>query len=149
MSTAGCLKNMLTRWGSSPTEKWKNNPEDMKAMDDYVAQFAVSGNVARGDERYASSGQRLQRFRAPVDPAKLSDRKYLVPKKLIQRAAPQTGWNERFLKRHRERHAAPGVWLAHPRRACVRRAKLSAIGTFGLYREYRQRSGRACVPALG
>ena len=35
-------------------EKWKNNAEDRKALDDYVAQFAAAGRGATGNERYAS-----------------------------------------------------------------------------------------------
>jgi hypothetical protein len=32
-------------------EQWKNSAEDMKALDDYLAQFAASGNAASGNER--------------------------------------------------------------------------------------------------
>ena len=35
-------------------EKWKNSAEDMKALDDYLAQFAAAGNAAKDNERYAS-----------------------------------------------------------------------------------------------
>jgi Protein of unknown function, DUF547 len=48
------LEKYVNPLGLVAYEKWKNNAEDMKAMDDYLAQFALSGIAARGDERYAS-----------------------------------------------------------------------------------------------
>jgi hypothetical protein len=48
------LEKYVNAQGLVAYEKWKNNAEDMKALDDYLAQFAASGNAARGDERYAS-----------------------------------------------------------------------------------------------
>ena len=48
------LKKYVNNQGLVAYEKWKRNAEDMKALDDYVAQFAAGGNAARGNERYAS-----------------------------------------------------------------------------------------------
>jgi hypothetical protein len=48
------LEKYVNPLGLVAYEKWKNNAEDMKALDDYLAQFAASGNTVRGDERYAS-----------------------------------------------------------------------------------------------
>jgi hypothetical protein len=48
------LEKYVNPLGLVAYEKWKNNAEDMKALDDYLAQFAASENAARGDERYAS-----------------------------------------------------------------------------------------------
>ena len=48
------LKKYVNSQGLVAYEKWKGNAEDMKALDDYVAQFALAGNAARGNERYAS-----------------------------------------------------------------------------------------------
>ncbi len=48
------LKKYVNSQGLVAYEKWKGNAEDMKALDDYVAQFAPAGNAARGNERYAS-----------------------------------------------------------------------------------------------
>jgi uncharacterized protein DUF547 len=35
-------------------EKWKANAEDMKTLDDYLAQFGDNGSAATGNERYAA-----------------------------------------------------------------------------------------------
>jgi Protein of unknown function, DUF547 len=48
------LEKYVNPLGLVAYEKWKNNAEDMKALDDYLAQFAATGNAARGDERHAS-----------------------------------------------------------------------------------------------
>jgi Protein of unknown function, DUF547 len=48
------LKRYVDGQGLVAYEKWKNSAEDMKALDDYLAQFAASGNAASGNERYAS-----------------------------------------------------------------------------------------------
>jgi hypothetical protein len=48
------LKKYVNAQGLVAYEKWKNNAEDVKTLDDYLAQFAPSGNAARGNERYAS-----------------------------------------------------------------------------------------------
>jgi hypothetical protein len=48
------LEKYVNALGLVAYEKWKDNGEDMKALDDYLAQFAASRNAARGDERYAS-----------------------------------------------------------------------------------------------
>jgi hypothetical protein len=48
------LKKYVNSQGLVAYEKWKSNAEDMKALDDYLAQFAASGNPASGNERYAS-----------------------------------------------------------------------------------------------
>jgi Protein of unknown function, DUF547 len=48
------LEKYVNALGLVAYDKWKNNAEDMKALDDYLAQFAASGNAARGDERHAS-----------------------------------------------------------------------------------------------
>jgi len=48
------LEKYVNGLGLVAYEKWKDNAEDMKALDDYLAQFAGSGNAGRGDERYAS-----------------------------------------------------------------------------------------------
>jgi hypothetical protein len=48
------LKKYVNSQGLLAYEKWKSNAEDMKALDDYLAQFAAAGNAARGNERYAS-----------------------------------------------------------------------------------------------
>jgi hypothetical protein len=48
------LEKYVNPLGLVAYEKWKNNAEDVKALDDYLAQFAATGNAARGDERYAS-----------------------------------------------------------------------------------------------
>lgn len=47
------LKKYVNGQGLVAYEKWKSNADDMKALDDYVAQFAKSGS-ATGNERYAS-----------------------------------------------------------------------------------------------
>lgn len=48
------LKKYVNSQGLLAYDKWKSNAEDMKALDDYLAQFAAAGNAARGNERYAS-----------------------------------------------------------------------------------------------
>jgi hypothetical protein len=48
------LKKYVNSQGLVAYEKWKSNAGDMKALDDYLAQFAGAGNAARGNERYAS-----------------------------------------------------------------------------------------------
>jgi hypothetical protein len=48
------LKKYVNSQGLVAYEKWRSNAEDMKALDDYLAQFAAAGNAARGNERYAS-----------------------------------------------------------------------------------------------
>jgi len=48
------LKKYVNSQGLVAYEKWKGNAEDMRAIDDYVAQFAAAGNAASGNERYAS-----------------------------------------------------------------------------------------------
>jgi hypothetical protein len=48
------LKKHVNSQGLVAYEKWKGSSEDMKALDDYVAQFAATGNAASGNERYAS-----------------------------------------------------------------------------------------------
>jgi Protein of unknown function, DUF547 len=48
------LKRYVNSQGLVAYEKWKSSAEDMKALDDYLAQFAAAGNPARGNERSAS-----------------------------------------------------------------------------------------------
>jgi hypothetical protein len=48
------LKKYVNSQGLVAYEKWKANAEDMKALDEYLAQFGASGNAASGKERYAS-----------------------------------------------------------------------------------------------
>jgi hypothetical protein len=48
------LEKYVNGQGLVAYDKWKNNAQDMKALDDYLAQFAPSGNATHGDERYAS-----------------------------------------------------------------------------------------------
>jgi hypothetical protein len=48
------LKKYVNSQGLVAYEKWKGTAGDMKALDDYVAQFAPSGSAAHGNERYAS-----------------------------------------------------------------------------------------------
>jgi hypothetical protein len=48
------LQRYVDGQGLVAYEKWKKSAEDMKALDDYLAQFAASGNAASGNERYAS-----------------------------------------------------------------------------------------------
>ena len=48
------LKKYVNAQGLVAYEKWKANAEDMKALDDYLAQFGASGSAATGKERYAS-----------------------------------------------------------------------------------------------
>lgn len=48
------LKKYVNSQGLVAYEKWKSNAEDMKALDEYLAQFAAAGNAASGNERYAS-----------------------------------------------------------------------------------------------
>jgi hypothetical protein len=45
------LKRYVDGQGLVAYEKWKNSAEDMKALDDYLAQFPASGNAASGNER--------------------------------------------------------------------------------------------------
>lgn len=47
------LKKYVNEQGLVAYEKWKANAEDMKAMNDYIAQFGRSG-AAGGKEKYAS-----------------------------------------------------------------------------------------------
>jgi len=47
------LKKYVNAEGLVAYEKWKGSTEDVKALDDYLAQFARSGTVARENERYA------------------------------------------------------------------------------------------------
>jgi hypothetical protein len=48
------LKKYVNSQGLIAYEKWKGSDEDMKALDDYLAQFAATGNAASSNERYAS-----------------------------------------------------------------------------------------------
>jgi uncharacterized protein DUF547 len=48
------LKKYVNGQGLVAYEKWKASAEDMKALDDYLAQFAAGGSAASGKERYAS-----------------------------------------------------------------------------------------------
>ena len=48
------LKKYVNSQGLVAYEKWKANAEDMKALDDYLAQFGAGGSAANGTERYAS-----------------------------------------------------------------------------------------------
>jgi hypothetical protein len=48
------LKRYVNSQGLVAYEKWKSSAEDMKALDDYLAQFAAARNPARGNERSAS-----------------------------------------------------------------------------------------------
>jgi hypothetical protein len=48
------LKKYVNGQGLVAYGKWKGNAEDLKALDDYVAQFAATGNAASGNERHAS-----------------------------------------------------------------------------------------------
>jgi hypothetical protein len=48
------LKKYVDEKGLVAYEKWKSNAEDMKGLDDYLAQFAATGNTASANERYAS-----------------------------------------------------------------------------------------------
>src|SRR5260370_39132953 len=48
------LKKYVDENGLAAYEKRKSNAEDMKGLDDYLAQFAATGNPASGNERYAS-----------------------------------------------------------------------------------------------
>jgi len=48
------LKKYVDERGLVAYEKWKANANDLKALDDYVQQFAASGNSASGNERFAS-----------------------------------------------------------------------------------------------
>ena len=48
------LKKYVNSQGLVAYEKWKGNAEDMKALDNYLAQFAAGGGAASGNERYAS-----------------------------------------------------------------------------------------------
>lgn len=48
------LKKYVNNQGLVAYGQWKGSAADMKALDDYLAQFAASGNAATGNERYAS-----------------------------------------------------------------------------------------------
>jgi Protein of unknown function, DUF547 len=48
------LKKYVNSQGLVAYERWKGSAEDMKALDDYLTQFAAAGNAATGNERYAS-----------------------------------------------------------------------------------------------
>ena len=48
------LKKYVNDQGLVAYGRWKDNAEDRKALDDYVAQFNRKGNAATGDERHAS-----------------------------------------------------------------------------------------------
>jgi len=48
------LKKYVDERGLVAYEKWKANADDLKALDDYVQQFAAGGNSASGNERFAS-----------------------------------------------------------------------------------------------
>jgi hypothetical protein len=48
------LKKYVNSQGLVAYEKWKSNAEDMKALDDYLAQFAAAGSAASGNDRFAS-----------------------------------------------------------------------------------------------
>ncbi len=48
------LKKYVNSQGFVAYEKWKGNGEDMKDLDNYLAQFAATGKAASGNERYAS-----------------------------------------------------------------------------------------------
>src|SRR5260370_38920578 len=48
------LKKYVDEKGLVAYEKWKSNAEDMKGLDDYLAQIAATGNTASANERYAS-----------------------------------------------------------------------------------------------
>src|SRR6266404_4902113 len=48
------LKKYVNSQGFVAYEKWKGNGEDMKDLDNYLAQFAATGNTASANERYAS-----------------------------------------------------------------------------------------------
>jgi Protein of unknown function, DUF547 len=48
------LKKYVNAEGLVAYEKWKGSAQDLKALDDYLAQFAPSGSAAQGNERYAS-----------------------------------------------------------------------------------------------
>jgi hypothetical protein len=47
------LKKYVNGQGLVAYEKWKSSAEDMKALDEYLAQFAPAGN-ASGNERYSA-----------------------------------------------------------------------------------------------
>jgi Protein of unknown function, DUF547 len=48
------LKKYVDQNGLVAYEKWKGNPDDLKALKTYLEQFAAGGNTASGNERYAS-----------------------------------------------------------------------------------------------
>jgi len=48
------LKKYVNEKGLVAYEKWKNNAADRKALDDYLAQYAPAGEVAKGDDLAAS-----------------------------------------------------------------------------------------------
>src|SRR4029453_4526146 len=59
---ARLLKKYVNGQGLVAYEKWKGSAVDMKALDDYLAQFAETGNTASGNERYASLGNAYNAF---------------------------------------------------------------------------------------
>lgn len=48
------LKKYVNGQGLVAYEKWKATSDDLQALDEYLAQFAGSGTVGSGDERFAS-----------------------------------------------------------------------------------------------
>jgi hypothetical protein len=48
------LKKYVNEQGLVAYGRWKENAEDVKALDDYVAQFNRKGTPATGDERHAT-----------------------------------------------------------------------------------------------
>ncbi len=49
------LRKYVNERGLVDYQAWKNNEADRRALDDYLAQFAVAGNAAAGDEMAASA----------------------------------------------------------------------------------------------
>ncbi len=56
------LRKYVNSQGLVAYEKWKGTPEDIKALDDYLARFAPSGSAVRGNERYASLANAYNAF---------------------------------------------------------------------------------------
>ena len=48
------LKKYVNGEGLVAYGKWKANAEDMKSLDEYIAQFGAAGNAASGKEKYAA-----------------------------------------------------------------------------------------------
>jgi hypothetical protein len=48
------LKKYVNGQGLVAYERWKSDAGDLKALDDYLAQFGASGSAASGKERHAS-----------------------------------------------------------------------------------------------